>query len=109
MEYLQVANNVAISKSAYATIVYYAIREVENTVLNLVKDSELTERKLNQVVSLEVDEYGVVIDLRLELCYGNDLEDVCKKVQENIIDVVEQSVGTAPSRVNIDVVKISVC
>ncbi len=109
MEYLELSNGVAISKSAYATIVYYAVREVEHTSLYHSKQDAITERKLAQIVNLEVDEYGITINLTLELCYGKDLESICKNVQENVIDIVEQSVGFKPARVNIDVSKINVC
>ncbi len=109
MEYLQLANGISISKSAYATIVYYAIRDTEHTLLNKENHPELTVRRLSQIVNLDITDSGVIINLKLDLCYGIDLETVCKNVQENVIDVVTQSIGFEPMCVNIDVRRIIVC
>ncbi len=109
MEYLELSNGVAISKSALATIVYYAVKENEHTSIFHLKHESITERKLAQIVKLDTNDYGLVINLNLELCYGADLEAICKDIQNNVMDVLEQSLGFKPACVNIDVSKINVC
>lgn len=109
MQYLEVSKGIIISESAYSTIVYYAVSEVEEVAISRFRRKEITERQLKQLVSIKVTDYGVEIDINVELCFGHDLEDVCKKIQDNVMDVVEQNVGYKPACVNIHVIKVSVC
>ncbi len=109
MRYIELSKNVVISESAYSTVVYYAVCEIEEVVFSKVVKKEITERQLKQIVSLEMSDSGVDINVNVELCYGHNLEDVSKKIQKNVVDVVEHSIGYKPSSVNVNVTRISVC
>ncbi len=109
MQYLEVGKDIVISDSAYSTVVYYAVSEVEEVAISMKRKNEITERQLRQLVSLNVTEYGVEVDINVELCFGHNLEEVCKKIQDNVIDVVHHNIGYKPACVNVHVVKISVC
>ncbi len=109
MGYLKISKDVMINEAAYATIVYYAVTEIEEVTLHNEKKKELTERQLKQTVKLDKNEYGIVVNIYVEVCYGNNLEEVCKKIQENVVDILEQSVGYKPACVNVIVTKVLVC
>ncbi len=109
MQYLEVGKDIVISESAYSTIVYYAVSEIEEVLISKFNRKEITERQLRQLVSLELTDYGVEININVELCFGYNLEDICKKIQQNVIDIVEQNIGYKPACVNIHVVKVSTC
>lgn len=109
MQYLEVGKDIVISESAYSTIVYYAVCETEGVYISKFIRKEITERQLRQLVALEVTDYGVEVNINVELCFGCNLEEVCKQIQENVIDIVEQNVGYKPACVNIFVTKVSVC
>ncbi len=109
MRYLEVSKGIVISESAYSTIVYYAVCEIEEVLISKFKRKEITERQLRQLVSIKVSDYGVEIDINIELCFGHDLEEICKKIQYNVMDVVEQNVGFKPACVNVHVIKVTVC
>lgn len=109
MRYLEVGKNIVISESAYSTIVYYAILEVEEVLISKFKRKELTERQLKQIVSLEVTDYGVEINVNIDICFGCNVEDICKRIQENVIETVHQNIGFKPACVNVYVTKVSAC
>ncbi|MFV0499377.1 MAG: Asp23/Gls24 family envelope stress response protein [Bacilli bacterium] len=109
MEYFEIGNGIVISNIAYATIVYYGVVEIEEVSTSKFVNKELTERQLKQIISLELSEYGVEINVNVGLNFGCNFEEVCKKIQLNVIDIVEQNVGYKPACVNIHVTKVTVC
>lgn len=109
MKYIELGKGVLISESAYSTVVYYAICEIDDVIFSKISKKEITERQLRQIVNLNIEEGQVEITVSVELCYGCNLDEVSKKIQKNIDEIVEQSTGYRPSCVNVNVTSISVC
>lgn len=109
MKYLELGKGIIISDRAYATIVYYALSEIEAVAISKHRNKEITERQLRQIVSLNVTEYGVEIDIYIDLCYGYNLETISKEIQSNVMDVITHNVGYEPACVNVHVTNVSIC
>lgn len=109
MKYLELGKGIVISERAYATIVYYALSEIDAVSVSKNKSKEITERQLRQLVSLNVSKYGVEIDIHVELCYGHNLEIISKKIQHNVMEVINNNVGYEPACVNVHVTNVAIC
>ncbi len=104
MKYIKLSKSMSISEVAYATIVYYALKEVEGVY---VEDTDsLSQRTLKNTVDLEVLEDGIIININACVLLQHNIESIAKNIQENVYDTILQSVGFEPIKVNVEISRV---
>ncbi|GFR37578.1 alkaline-shock protein [Insulibacter thermoxylanivorax] len=63
----------------------------------------LSGKHVNKGVSVEVGETEAAIDLRVIVNYGAKIHEVCRDLQENVRDAVENMTGLTVVEVNVKV------
>ena len=90
---------VHINEDVITTVVLAAIRDVEGVV------SLKNDRK---GIRLTLGEDDVTVDCGLVLLYGHSVVEIAKNVQNAVTNAVESMTGLKVSRVDVNVVGISV-
>lgn len=63
----------------------------------------LSGKNAQRGVSVEVGQVEAAIDLRVIIQYGSKIQDVCRDLQENVRDAVENMTGLRVVEVNVKV------
>ncbi|MNI72841.1 Alkaline shock protein 23 [compost metagenome] len=63
----------------------------------------LSGKNVQRGVSVEVGQVEAAIDLRVILNYGSRIQDVCRELQENVREAVENMTGLTVIEVNVKV------
>lgn len=63
----------------------------------------LSGKNAQRGVSVEVGQVEAAIDLRIIIQYGSKIQDVCRDLQENVRDAVENMTGLRVVEVNVKV------
>jgi uncharacterized alkaline shock family protein YloU len=63
----------------------------------------LSGKNAQRGVSVEVGQLEAAIDLRVIIQYGSKIQDVCRDLQENVRDAVENMTGLRVVEVNVKV------
>jgi uncharacterized alkaline shock family protein YloU len=63
----------------------------------------LSGKNAQRGVSVEVGQVEAAIDLRIIIQYGSKIQDVCRELQENVRDAVENMTGLRVVEVNVKV------
>ncbi|MFC0213196.1 Asp23/Gls24 family envelope stress response protein [Paenibacillus chartarius] len=63
----------------------------------------LSGKNAQRGVSVEVGQLEAAIDLRIIIQYGSKIQDVCRDLQENVRDAVENMTGLRVVEVNVKV------
>ncbi|MDF2669139.1 MAG: rane protein [Paenibacillus sp.] len=63
----------------------------------------LSGKNVQKGVSVEVGQVEAAIDLRVILHYGSKIQDVCRNLQENVKETVENMTGLNVVEVNVKV------
>lgn len=63
----------------------------------------LSGKNAQRGVSVEVGQLEAAIDLRVIINYGSKIQDVCRDLQENVRDAVENMTGLRVVEVNVKV------
>jgi uncharacterized alkaline shock family protein YloU len=63
----------------------------------------LSGKNAQRGVSVEVGQVEAAIDLRVIIQYGSKIQDVCRELQENVRDAVENMTGLRVVEVNVKV------
>ncbi|MFK7695264.1 Asp23/Gls24 family envelope stress response protein [Paenibacillus sp. HJGM_3] len=63
----------------------------------------LSGKNVQKGVSVEVGQLEAAIDLRVILHYGSKIQDVCRSLQENVKEAVENMTGLQVVEVNVKV------
>jgi uncharacterized alkaline shock family protein YloU len=63
----------------------------------------LSGKNVQKGVSVEVGQLEAAIDLRVILHYGSKIQDVCRNLQENVKETVENMTGLNVVEVNVKV------
>lgn len=96
---------IKISNDVIQTIAGFAALEIEG----IDKSTSFTDKLFrNQGIKVEIENDQATIDVVLSVRYGYVIPDVCLKVQENIINTVENMAGLKVSQVNINVNSIEI-
>ncbi len=104
MKYIKLSKSMSISETAYSTIVYYALKEVEGVFLE--NNKSISQRTLKNTVNLEVLEQGIIINIKANVFYQTNIEVVAKNIQDNVYNTITQSIGFEPLSVNVEVTRI---
>lgn len=104
---------VRISDQVIAKIAGFTAQEsswIISMVGGLYEDfsKRLSGHRSTKGVQVKVVDQLVTIDLRINVAYGHKIDEVCRKLQEKIRDVVEQLTGLTVREVNIRVEGIKV-
>jgi uncharacterized alkaline shock family protein YloU len=62
---------------------------------------KVSGRQVQKGVQVSVDEHEAKIDLRIIVKYGEKIDEVCRQVQYNVKDTVENMTGLSVQEVNI--------
>ncbi|TBL78306.1 Asp23/Gls24 family envelope stress response protein [Paenibacillus thalictri] len=63
----------------------------------------LSGKNVQKGVSVEVGQVEAAIDLRIIVNYGSRIQEVCRQLQENVRDAVENMTGLTVVEVNVKV------
>ncbi|MEI7027180.1 Asp23/Gls24 family envelope stress response protein [Paenibacillus sp. y28] len=63
----------------------------------------LSGKNVQKGVSVEVGQVEAAIDLRVIVNYGSQIQDVCRDLQENVREAVENMTGLSVVEVNVKV------
>ena len=63
----------------------------------------LSGKNVQKGVSVEVGQLEAAIDLRVIVTYGTNIQDVCRNLQENVKEAVENMTGLNVVEVNVKV------
>jgi uncharacterized alkaline shock family protein YloU len=63
----------------------------------------LSGKNVQKGVSVEVGQLEAAIDLRVIVTYGTNIQDVCRRLQENVKEAVENMTGLNVVEVNVKV------
>lgn len=99
---------VRISDDVVATIAGLAAMETTGIAAMSGGISEglarrLSGRNVQKGVSVEVGQVECAIDLRVIIHYGSNIQDVCRELQENVRDAVQNMTGLNVVEVNVKV------
>lgn len=99
---------VRISDDVVATIAGLAAMETSGIAAMSGGISEglarrLSGRNVQRGVSVEVGQVECAIDLRVIVHYGSKIQDVCRNLQENVREAVENMTGLQVVEVNVKV------
>lgn len=96
---------IKISNDVIQTIAGFAALEIEG----IDKSTSFTDKLFrNQAIKVEIENDQATIDVALSVKYGYVIPEVCQKVQENIINTVENMAGLKVSQVNINVNSVEI-
>lgn len=91
---------VKISNDVIQTIAGFAALEIDG----IDKSTSFTDKLFrNNGINVDIENNQAIIDMCLQVKYGEVIPDVCKKVQENIINAVETMAGLKVAQVNLHV------
>ena len=95
---------VKISNEVIVTIAGLAALEVENVeTITTITDKLLK----NNGVKIQIDEEQIILDIYVNIEFGESIPDTAFKIQENVKNTVETMTGLEVSQVNIQVQEIS--
>jgi len=100
--------SVRIADDVVATIAGLAAIETEGIAAMSGGVSEglakrLSGKNVQKGVSVEVGQLEAAIDLRVIVTYGSNIQEVCRTLQENVRDAVENMTGLKVVEVNVKV------
>lgn len=91
---------IKISNDVIQTIAGFAALEVEG----IDKSTSFTDKLFrNNGIKVEIEDNQAIVDIDLMVKFGEVIPEVCKKVQESIINAVETMAGLKVSQVNVHV------
>ncbi|WAW14209.1 Asp23/Gls24 family envelope stress response protein [Peptostreptococcus equinus] len=91
---------VRISNDVIQTIAGFAALEIDG----IDKSTSFTDKLFrNNGIKVEIENNQAIIDMGIQVNYGEVIPEVCRKVQENITNAVENMAGLSVSQVNIHV------
>lgn len=95
---------VKISNDIFYMITSVATNEVEG-VKNIVgistDESKINAKNSKKGIEISFHKNGVNISVKISVVYGNKLDELCEKVQENIKNKIEAMTGIKVLGVNI--------
>lgn len=102
----EVTNNIRIADDVVASIAGIAAIEVEGVSRltgNMSKDlvSKLGKKNLASGVKIAISSGNVIVDLSLELEYGNSIKKVSEEVQLKVAQAIENMTGLHVQKVNV--------
>lgn len=105
--------NVDISENVIANIARVAAEEIEGvthsskSVTATITDI-FAKNKSSQGIRVESEHDTISVDISVELTYGADIQEVGRKIQENVKTTVESMTGLHVREVNVLVTGLSV-
>ena len=103
--------SINISEEVISTIVKSAISEIEGVAgLSNTAGAELAEliglKTVSKGIKVQFVDDRIIIDLIINLCYGCNIVNTAKIVQEKLISVVQDSTGIEKADINVHVAGI---
>ena len=104
--------SINISEDVIASIVREAIAEVEGVSgLSNTAGAEIAElmgiKTVSRGVKVQIVEEKIVVDAIINVCYGCNIVNVAKSVQDKLMNVVQSTTGISNAEVNVHVSGIS--
>lgn len=94
-------NSLHISKDVFSSIVEIAINEVEGAH---VQESSFTDKiKKHPAVNVTIENDSLIIDASICIDYGMEIPAIAPKVQNSIINAIEDMTSTTVKSVNIHI------
>ncbi|MDD6328263.1 MAG: Asp23/Gls24 family envelope stress response protein [Eubacteriales bacterium] len=102
----EITNNIRIADDVVASIAGIAAIEVEGVSRltgNMSKDlvSKLGKKNLASGVRIAISAGSVIVDVSLELEYGNSIKKVSEEVQLKVAQAIENMTGLHVQKVNV--------
>ncbi len=95
---------VKISNDVVSTIASLAALEVDGAE----KANKFADKIFgNNGVKVTIEEDNVIVDVVVNVRFGNSIPKVCEEIQENVINTIETMTGLVVSTVNVHVQGIS--
>lgn len=66
----------------------------------------ISRKSSGRGVKVDLTEDGIMVDVALHVMYGVSIPEVCRKVQENIIQTLRTMTALEPSAINIHVIGV---
>ena len=100
--------SINISEEVISTLVRSAVTQVEGVSgLSNTSGAELVEligiKTLSKGVKVQFVDDKIVVDAIITVCYGYNIMDVAKNVQEEVLNVVLTATGLENAEVNVHV------
>ena len=100
--------SINISEDVISSLVRTAISEVEGVAgLSNTAGAEIAEligiKSVTKGVKVQFLDETVVVDAIIAVCYGSNIVNVAKAVQERVMNAVQSSTGLEKAQVNVHV------
>ncbi len=103
---IRIADEVVAITSALASVEVEGVESLSGGIAGGISEA-VGRKNLARGVKVEVGEEEAVVDLQLIVKYGESLQEVAKKVQQNVKKVVEDMTGLKVVRVDVYIPGVS--
>ena len=105
-KYVSNAGSLKISQEVIASIAGYTATDMEGVSALATVPQNLTgwlEKQPLRPVSIQLNDGVAVIDIRLRIRHGAKIPELCRKLQANVKEAVQNMTGVVVSKVNLQI------